>query len=89
MIDALPLTLFAPFSLGFLTSFVSLSGISGSHLMFHVAYGIIRPPVEKSRKVNFFQFLTFIVFVGDHEFWQDGSVHAFQSLLIAFVSDLL
>ena len=57
--------------------------------MFHVAYGIIRPPVEKSRKVNFFQFLTFIVFVGDHEFWQDGSVHAFQSLLIAFVSDLL
>ena len=27
--------------------------------------------------------------MGDHEFWQDGSVHGFQSLLIAFVSDLL
>ena len=41
----------------------------------------------KARKVNL-HFLTFIVFVGYHEFWQDGSLHAFQSLLIAFVSDI-
>lgn len=54
----LPLTLFAPFSLGFLTSFV-FSGISGSHHFdASIAYGIIRH-FWNSRKIKEGQ-LTFL-----------------------------